>query len=102
MWRTSNEKPCNLVTNKTTERYLTNQQKTDSVTDITEDIVAINKYYGSYHDCVVVIVDRKDANYIDIEAPYTVGIGNITFSYNYPRPQIVVWKVLKNVKEKMI
>ncbi len=27
MWKTSNEKPCNLVTNKTTERYLTNQQK---------------------------------------------------------------------------
>ena len=26
-WRTINEKPCNLVRHKTTERYLTNQQK---------------------------------------------------------------------------
>ena len=26
-WRTINEKSCNLVRHKTTERYLTNQQK---------------------------------------------------------------------------
>ena len=65
---------------------------TNQATDITEEMVVIEEYYGTYDECVIIIVDRFDANYPGIYAPYTIEIGNVIFNYNLYRPVIIVFK----------
>ena len=69
-----------------------NEEHTDSGDKITGSDVSIRKYYGTYHDCAVVIVDRRDAMYLGVDAPYTIEVGGVAFTYNRYRPQIIIWK----------
>ena len=60
--------------------------------EITEEMVDIWKYYGTYGDCVVVKLDLAGTIYPDIVYPdNTIEIGGATF-YIGPGPSIVVWK----------
>ena len=68
------------------------ESEKDTSSDLTEEDVSIVKYYGNYNNCVIVIVEKKGSTYIDIYAPYSVEIGNVIFNYNYPRPEIIVYK----------
>lgn len=52
----------------------------------------IEKYYGTYNNCVAVIVDRAGVNSGAVYIPISVEIGSVTFIYDLYRPQIVVWK----------
>ena len=70
-----------------------NDSKTDTSKTFTESDIAIQRYYGTYNGCVVVIVDRRDAMYIDVYAPIAIEIENVVFNYNLYRPQIVVYKL---------
>lgn len=64
----------------------------DNSTEVlTAEDIAINEYYGTYSGSVAIIVDRKDAQYIDKYAPYSKEIGEVSFSYSYPRPEIRIW-----------
>ena len=79
---------------KSIKKSWAKKEKEDNpATDITEEKVTICQYYGTYNDCVAVIVDEWGAQYIDIHAPYTVEIGSVIFNYNYPWPEIVVYKL---------
>lgn len=64
----------------------------DSTEEITEELVVISKYYGTYNNCAIIILERWGAMYPAIYAPYSIDIGDVSFNYNYARPQIVVWK----------
>ena len=61
-------------------------------TDITEEKVNIVNYYGTYNECVAVIVDRSDVDYPAVYAPVTIEIGGVSFTYNLYHPQIVIFK----------
>lgn len=58
----------------------------------TADIISIVKYYGTYNNCAIVIVDRKDMYHL-IGMPYTVEIGDVSFGYTSYWPQIIVWVI---------
>ena len=72
------------------KRY--NGDNTNQATDITEEMVYISEYYGTYKDCVAVIADRSDAQYVDVYAPVPVEIGGVTFIFQLYRPEILVCK----------
>ena len=60
----------------------------------TEADVSINHYYGTYHDCVAVIVDFLGTHYPDVYGPYIITIGKVEFHYsNHYMPTIIVWKI---------
>ncbi|MCM1438612.1 MAG: hypothetical protein NC131_05305 [Roseburia sp.] len=66
--------------------------ETDSADNTVEISVVIRGYYGTYGNCVAVIVERKGTVYVDVYRPIVVQIGNVTFKYNLNHPQIIVWK----------
>lgn len=68
----------------------------DSGKKITEEDIDIQKYYGTYNECAIIIVDLIDANYIDVDSSYTIEIDNVTFNFMLYRPKIIVWKI-KNI-----
>ena len=72
------------------KRY--NGDNTNQATDITEEMVNISEYYGTYKDCVAVIADRSDVYYADVYAPVPVEIGGVTFIFQLYRPEILVCK----------
>lgn len=59
--------------------------------EITSEDFVILKYYGTYNDCVAVIVDYKYSTYIAVYNPITFEIAGVFFTVN-PNYQIVVWK----------
>lgn len=54
-----------------------------------EDIV-ITKYYGTYNNCIVLILDY--GTHAEISIPVTDTVGGITFNFGHPRYCIVCWK----------
>jgi hypothetical protein len=54
-----------------------------------EEIV-ITKYYGTYNNCIVIILDY--GTHAEISIPVTDTVGGVSFNYGHPRYSIVCWK----------
>ncbi|MBE7078780.1 MAG: hypothetical protein E7380_02830 [Clostridiales bacterium] len=83
-----------LVRIKTDWAKKLREDKTNPISNVTADEINVYKYYGTYGDCVVIMLDYSLAEYPAEYIPSTIEIGGITFNFSHPRyiSQLVIWK----------
>jgi hypothetical protein len=64
--------------------------KTNPRPETTAEEIVITKYYGTYNNCIVVILDY--GTHADVSIPVTDTVGGVSFNYGHPRYSIVCWK----------
>lgn len=64
--------------------------KTNPRPEATSEEIVITKYYGTYNNCIVVILDY--GTHAGISIPVTDKVGGVSFNYGHPRYSIVCWK----------
>lgn len=58
--------------------------------EVNAEEIVITKYYGTYNNCFVVILDY--GTHADVSIPVTDTVGGVSFIYGHPRYSIVCWK----------